>query len=208
LGGEELSLSVRALILAGAGFLFHLSSVSAQEIPHEVLPIQENILSAEDRLRAAEQSLRLEENEAAAQAAGPSIWAALRMVLILILAAAAIYGVVFFLKRSAKQTSVNNPFLKILATSHLGSNRYAHIVAVGNRAWLLGSSDGGVSLVGEIDDKDILNAMMLEDSKKSEQPQGRFPDFLAMLRRFGASVEEHPTGAEDIRRRRERLKGL
>jgi flagellar protein FliO/FliZ len=131
------------------------------------------------------------------------------MVLVLALAAAAIYGVVFFIKRSSKQTVENDPFLKILASVHLGSNRYAHVVAVGSKAWLLGSSDGGVNLVGEIDDKDVINAMLLESSKRSaENASGRFPDFLSMIRRFGVSTETSSPSADDIRKRRERIKGL
>jgi flagellar protein FliO/FliZ len=131
------------------------------------------------------------------------------MVLILALAAAAIYGIVFFIKRSSKKTADSDPFLKILASVHLGSNRYAHVVAVGSKAWLLGSSDGGVNLVGEIDDKDVINAMLLESSKRSaEAAAGRFPDFMSIMRRFGVSSETRAPDADDIRKRRERIKRL
>jgi flagellar protein FliO/FliZ len=131
------------------------------------------------------------------------------MVLILVLAAAAIYGVVFFIKRTSKQTTEDDPFLKILASVHLGSNRFAHVVAVGSKAWLLGSSDGGVNLVGEIDDKDIISAMLLEASRRSaENATGRFPDFMSLLRKFGVSAETRTPSADDIRKRRERIKKL
>jgi flagellar protein FliO/FliZ len=208
LGGEELRLSIYALILTIAGLLIQLPSISAQEVPAQESSEQE-FSSVEERLRAAERAFVLDEGAAGTvQATGPSIWAAIRMLLILTLAAVAIYGVVFLIKRSSRQTVVNDPFLKVLASSHLGSNRYAHVVSVGSKAWLLGSSDGGVNLIGEIDDKDIVNAMLLEDSRKSEEAPGRFPDFLSMLRRLGASVETKSSGADDIRKRRERLKGM
>ena len=163
--------------------------------------------------RAWERSVSLGEDDgepaaAGEPAAGPSIWSVIRMVLVLALAAAAVYGVVFFIKRSSKKKGTDDLFLKVLANAHLGSNRYAHIVSVGDKAWLLGSSDGGVSLIGAIDDKDMINAMLLEDSAKGERNQGRFPDFLGMIRRFGAQAERNAPSADDIRRRRERLKGL
>ena len=190
-----------ALFLLWAGFLVQIPTISAQEV-----------LSQEaDSLRAAERSLVIEEGaEAAAPSSGPSIWTVFRMILTLALAAAAIYGVVFLIRRPSKQAvNVNDdPFLKVLANAHLGSNRYAHVVAVGGRAWLLGSSDGGVNLIGEIEDKDILNAMMLEDSRKSAPAQGRFLDFLGILRRLGVPAETSVPGAGDIRKRRERLKRL
>ena len=210
-------MSVFALLFFGAGLLVQIPSISAQEVPTQ----DENAPSQDAQARdpyAWERSITFSEDEgesavSASPAAGPSIWAVVRMLLTLALAAVAIYGVVFFIKRAAKPSAVSDPFLKILATTHLGANRYAHIVNVGDKAWLLGSSDGGVNLIGEIEDKDVLNAMLLEDSRKSALSSGgRFPDFLTMLRRMGVQAQERAqeraSGAEDIRRRRERLKGL
>jgi flagellar protein FliO/FliZ len=217
LGGEELKIPLLALLMFGAGLFIQTPSFSAQEIDvqevEQVLSVSEEQipLVSGNPLRTAEQEMIIEGNTTVAvPAAGPSLWSAIRMILVLALAAAAIYGVVFFLKRSSKPAAVSDPFLKILATSHLGSNRYAHIVAVGEKAWLLGSSDGGVNLIGEIDDKDVINAMLLEDSSKkaAETQTGRFPDFISMLRRFGVKAESHIPGTADIRKYRERLKGL
>jgi len=188
----------------------YTQEVSTQEIQLEEGSEREDSASAGDRLRAAERSLTFaEDTEINRPQSGPSIWAAVRMVLILALAAAAVYGVVFFIKRSSKQTGESDPFLKILAGVHLGSNRYAYVVAVGSKAWLLGSSDGGVNLIGEVDDKDVINAMLLESSKKSaEAAAGRFPDFMSIMRRFGISAETRSPAADDIRKRRERIKRL
>ena len=201
-----------ALLFLTAGLFIQIPYISAQEI----LPGDEGALSEQAQVRdprAAESSISLEANAGGNAAsgedgAGPSVWIVIRMVLVLALAAAAVYGVIFFIKRSSKKAFSSDPFLKILATTHLGSNRYAHVVSVGSKAWLLGSSDGGVNLIGEIDDKDVINAMLLEDSSKSAQIQGRFPDFLGILRRLGTPAEIRASSADDIRERRERLKGL
>jgi len=184
LGGEELKRSVFALLLLFAGFFVQIQYISAQE---------ENA-QAEDPLRAAERAYVFgEDEETAAVRQSSSVWPIIRMILVLALTAAAVYGIVLFLKRSSKQNVSKDPFLKILATAHLGLNRYAHIVSVGSKAWLLGSSDGGVNLIGEVDDKDVIDAMLLEESKKSsETHQGRFPDFISMLRRLGLPAQ---TGA-------------
>jgi flagellar protein FliO/FliZ len=187
------------LILLTAGFFVQIQSVSAQEEPPAV----------EDPLTAAERAYTFgETDETPAAQTGPGVWPVIRMILVLAFTAAAIYGVVYFLKRSSKQAVSKSPFLKILATAHLGVNRYAHIVSVGSKAWLLGSSDGGVNLIGEVDDKEIIDAMLLEESKNSAEPQGRFTDFISMLRRFGLPAQAGTPGAEDIRKRRERFKGL
>jgi flagellar protein FliO/FliZ len=160
--------------------------------------------------RAAERILWLEDagTGAAAAPAVSSTGTVLRMVLTLALAAAAIYGVIYFIKRAGRRAEVRDPFLKILASAHLGGSRYAHIVAVGGKAWLLGAAEGGVSLISEIEDKDTLNALLLEDSRKSAEAPGRALDFKSMLRRLGMNVDSGAPGADNIRKRRERLKGL
>jgi len=213
LGGEKLKVPVFALLLFGVGLLIQIPNICAQEVLSEDESAPSEQEQARDP-RAWERGVSFGEDNGVntspdTTAAGSSIWAAIRMILVLSLVATAIYGVVFFLKRSSKQTAAADPFLKILASAPLGSNRYAHIVSVGGKAWLLGSSDGGVNLIGEIDDKDVINAMLLEDSRKgADAATGRLPDFLAMLRRLGTPAESRTSGADEIRRRRERLKGL
>ena len=217
MGGEELKKSVLAALFLGVWFLVQIPIISAQDDAVNGTAEQETQIASEAEIqdpRAGEYDISIGDGTGASpQASGStSIWAVIRMILVLILAAAAVYGVVYFIKRSSKKTTESNPFLKILATAHLGTNRYAHIVAVGSKAWLLGSSDGGVNLIGEVDDKDVINAMLLEDSRKiAEGSSNRFPDFLALLRRQGAGSANTPEGssnADDIRKRRERIKGL
>jgi flagellar protein FliO/FliZ len=205
-------LPVFALLFFAAGLFVQIPYISAQE----VLLGDEAVPSEQAQVRdpyAWERSITFgedngENDSPSVTVAGPSIWTFVRMVLVLALVAAAVYGVVFFIKRSSKKKDTDDPFLKLLASAHLGFNRYAHVVSVGDKAWLLGSSDGGVNLIGEIDDKDVINAMLLEDSTKSERNQSRFPDFWGMIRRFGVQAERSAPSADDIRRRRERLKGL
>jgi flagellar protein FliO/FliZ len=128
--------------------------------------------------------------------------------------AAAIYGLVFLIKRFSRGNTAQDPFLKVLAGAPLGTNRSAHIISVGSQAWLVGAAENGVNLISEIEDKEILDAMLLEDSRRSaEAPAGgltgRFPDFRSLLRRLGMPADSGaPPGPESIRKRGERLKGL
>ncbi|MDR3019677.1 MAG: hypothetical protein LBU66_02100, partial [Treponema sp.] len=61
-----------------------------------------------------------------------------------------------------------------------------------------------------IDDKEMIDSMLLEDARKTTQaPQGRILDFFTMLRRLGVPVAASGASGEDeIRQRRERLKDL
>ena len=181
--------------------------IFSQEVTGE--SAEEAPVTVDDPYRAAERNIIFGSEPALpAQKSGASIWVVIRMILVLALAAAAIYGIVFFIKKSSKQNIANDPFLKILASSHLGFNRYVHIASVGSKAWLLGASEGGVNLISEIEDKEIIDAMLLEDSKKSAETQSRFPDFLSILRRLGTPAQAGSSGIDEIRKRRERLKGL
>jgi flagellar protein FliO/FliZ len=140
---------------------------------------------------------------------GVSVSLILRTLLALILAAAAVYGVVYFFKRASRPSEQRDPNVRLLSSVHLGANRFIHAVSVGRRVLLLGAGDGGVSLITEIDDQDTIDAMLLEDSRKNaEAASGRFPDFKAMFRRLGGPAGNRPPGADNIRKRRERLKGL
>jgi flagellar protein FliO/FliZ len=139
---------------------------------------------------------------------GASASLILRMLLILLLAAAAIYGVVYFLKRASRPAEPRDPNVKLLSSVHLGSNRFVHLVAVGTRVWFLGSGDGGVNLITEIEDQDVINALFLEESRRSAQGGAKGPDFKAILRRLGFPVDNRVPGADNIRKRRERLGGF
>jgi len=105
-----------------------------------------------------------------------------------------------------------DPFLKILASVPLSASRSVHVVSVGPQAWLVGSTENGVTLISEIGDKDTINAMLLEDSKRIAIPPagGGAPllDFKAILERLGISTKNENSGPDQIRKRSERLKGL
>ena len=133
-----------------------------------------------------------------------------RVVLTLALVAAAIYGVVFLLKKASRGGRVSqDPFLKVLAAVPIGTNRSVHVVTLGSQAWLVGSAEHGVNLISEITDKETLDAMILEDSRRSvDSVAGRFPDFKSMLRRFGMPTDSGAPSPENIRKRSERLKGI
>lgn len=195
-------------------FLILIPSISAQEAPPalEEPSEGEEQFSFDERaaeLAALETAISFEDSQSAAQGAGPSVWDLIKMLLVLALVAAAVYGIVFLFKKTSKPASANDPFLKVLASSHLGSGRYVHVVSVAGKAWLVGSGDNSVNLIAEVEDKDAINAMLLEESKKSaEAVTGRFPDFLGILRKMGTPAGNRSQSADEIRKRRERLKGL
>jgi flagellar protein FliO/FliZ len=172
-------------------------------------------VQARERITAAERQFTLGDTTAGtAPAPSPaSALSILRILLTLAVVAAAIYGLVYVVKRFARGGMSRDPFLKILASAPLGTGRSVHIVSVGPQAWLVGSAEHGVNLISEIGDKEVLDAMLLEESRRDAEDgiggSGRFPDFKGLLRRLGMPVDSGaPPAPEDIRKRGERLKGL
>jgi flagellar protein FliO/FliZ len=134
------------------------------------------------------------------------------MVLVLALAALAIYGVVFFVKRLARPPEARDPHLKVLASAPLGSGTFAAVVSVGSRAWLVGGGDSGVTLIAEIDEQEALESMLIDNARKEalNRRPGLF-DFRSLLRKMGRDREAAPgadSPTEAIRKQRNRLKGL
>ncbi|GAB6391911.1 MAG: flagellar biosynthetic protein FliO [Treponematales bacterium] len=146
---------------------------------------------------------------------GGAGWVVFRMVLVLALAALAVYGVVFFIKRLTRAPEARDPHLKVLARVPLGPNISAAVLSAGGRAWLVGVSDGGVSLIAEITDQEVLAAMLVDDARRAEETgTARFGDFMSLLRRFGGGGTGGDKGdvlgahAESLRNKRKRLGGV
>lgn len=213
MGGEKLKTFRIFLIIVSiftGGMVFAQSSDPAPTAD-ETQSVSEGLSASQ----AAEQAIPIEEEGVLAPEQGPaSVFMILRMVLVLALVAAAIYGVVFFLKRLSRPPQQRDPHLRILAGAHLGSNRFVHVVSVGSRAWLVGDGENGVSLIAELEEQELIHAMLLEDSRKSAEARPS-RDFSRILARFGwGGKKEQPVSggdnlhAENLRKRRERLKDL
>ena len=156
-----------------------------------------------------------EQQAAASQQSGSSILIVLRMVLVLALAALAIYGVVFFIKRLAKPRESHDPHLKVLARTALSSDTYAAVLSVGRKAWLVAGGGGSVNLISEIEEGETLETMLLDDARKAAEA-GTKPllDFRSLISKFGSPVKhkrnsspDNESLAENLRRQRERLGG-
>jgi flagellar protein FliO/FliZ len=165
------------------------------------------------RINAAERELSLGEDGTGTtpSATATSVWGIFRLILTLALAAVAIYGLVYLIKRVSRGSKTQDPFLKLLASTPIGTNRSVHIIAVGSKAWLVGAAENGVNLISEIEDNDLINTMLLDESRKNattSMDAGRFPDFKALLQKLGIKMDNKAPGTEDIRKRSEKLKGL
>ncbi|MGD9938425.1 MAG: FliO/MopB family protein [Clostridia bacterium] len=105
----------------------------------------------------------------------------LRMIVVLAFVIAAIYGLYALIKRSSRPRNEEDSYIKVLASSPLSAGKTLHIVAVGERAWLLASADAAVSVVSEIADRELIDALTL---RVAASPAAAREDFVSSLRRL------------------------
>jgi flagellar protein FliO/FliZ len=234
LGGEKLKLLhyfrkifhvyvPRFVFIAGISIALCTPMLGAQETDAPASAVPANAGPANDPL-AAEREIFLGEEASGLPMASPEPvngFVIFRTVLLLILAAAAVYGVVYAVRKVSRPRETLDPNLRILASTRLGQSRFVHVVALGSRAWLVGSGEGGISHIADITEQEALDTLFLDESRRNaESNNGRW-DFRSLLRRLG--IVDRGTGPragippegtqeslrpDEIRRRRERLRGL
>jgi flagellar protein FliO/FliZ len=127
--------------------------------------------------------------------AGPSVFALLRVVLILGLVAVAIYGLVFLLKKQSAVRGETDPYLKILARTAITPKTAAVVISVGDKAWLAGVTEEQVSLITEISDKEVVDAMLLDAANREIAAQSRRFDFRSLVAKLsGSFARSQPSG--------------
>ncbi len=97
----------------------------------------------------------------------------LRMVVVLALVLAAIYGVYRLMKRLSRPKATDDKTVRVLASTSLGPGKALHVIGLGSKAYLIGATDASISLVAEVDDKDFIDALALEAAMA---PQSTLPD--------------------------------
>ncbi|MDR3247833.1 MAG: flagellar biosynthetic protein FliO [Treponema sp.] len=210
---------IRSLFVAGV--LFFAPVLGAQDAAVDNVEDGSLVVQAADPL-APEREIFLGEEIPSVSVDAPSPvsgFVVLRTVLLLILAAAAIYGVVYAVRKVSRPREAQDPHLRVLATTRLGQNRFVQVVALGTKGWLIGSGEGGISHIADITEQEALDALFLDESRRNAEANGNRWDFRSLLRRLGVqdrsvSAKRSPEGPlnviqpDEIRRRSERLRGL
>lgn len=133
----------------------------------------------------------------------------LRMVFVLALVLAAIYGVYRLLKRASRPKAVDDNAVRVLASTSLGQGKALHVVALDSKAYLIGATDTSITLVAEVTDKDFIDRLSLEAAlaPKVSKTGADFGNMLASLlggrRRVG---KQHRGDGDFLAGQRDRLR--
>ena len=218
MGGEKLKaaapylgLLITLICFSIAFFGINVSIQAQEQVQTQVIDetaSPETTPNADDSVNESELIIG-ETPDSPVQYSGSSILVMLRMILVLALAALAIYGVVFLVKRMAKPVENRDPYLKVLARVPLGSDSFAAVISLGPKAYLVGGGSGGLNVISEVDDTETLETMLIDEANRSaDSSQKSFLNFRALLGRFPKPARLDSSHADDLRKQRERLKGL
>ncbi len=111
-----------------------------------------------------------------------SVWLFVRMVLVLVVVVACIYFVVFFIKKSTKISNSSDPYLKVVASITLSPGKFIYVVTLNSVAYIIGVTDNAVNLIGQLDDKELIDAMNLNADKFSSSTNPK--NFASVLNFF------------------------
>ncbi len=105
-----------------------------------------------------------------------------RMIVVLIIVVAFIYLLFFFIKKKTNFVKEDDDFLRRVAYLNLGPGKTVEVVTLIDKAYLIGVTDDKISLLGEIDDKELIQAMNLNaDKNKNIKKPTNFNDVLQMF---------------------------
>lgn len=90
-----------------------------------------------------------------------------RMIVVLILVVALIYGVFWFVKKKTNVVKTDDDYLRRVAYINIAPGKTVEVITLIDKAYLIGVTEGSISLLGEIDDKELIQAMNLNADKKN-----------------------------------------
>ena len=118
----------------------------------------------------------------AATAAGPNTFVYfLRMILVLALVVGAMYLVFTVMRRLARPKDRGDSPIRVLGSTPLGAGKSVHLLGLGSRAWLVGSSEHSVTLIAEVNDKELLDGLELEAATRKPSASADFAGILSSL---------------------------
>jgi len=91
-----------------------------------------------------------------------------RMIVALIIVIGLIYGVLWFIKRKTNVVKTDDDYLRRAAYINIAPNKTVEVITLLDKAYLIGVTEDNISLLGEIEDKELIEAMNINADKKAD----------------------------------------
>ena len=164
-------LAVIFLCITAASFLYSQNQTSQNQAP---LTEESIVISDEAPVSTANSSSNYK---------GPStIGTFVRMILVLIIVIALIYGVLWFIKKKTNVVKTDDDYLRRAAYINIAPGKTIEVITLIDKAYLIGVTEDNITLLGEIHDDELIKAMNLSaDKKNNTKKPASFADVLDMF---------------------------
>ena len=106
----------------------------------------------------------------------------IKMVVVLALVVAALYGIMRFFKKKNNAVQSDDDFMRRVSTLNFAPGKSVEIVTLVDRCFMLGVTDSNINLIAEITDKEMISALNLNfDKKQNTKKPMNFSDVLEMF---------------------------
>lgn len=139
----------------------------------------ENALNFDDYFSETDETQnQLETNYASTSTIGIFI----RMIVVLVIVVVMIYFVLFFIKRKTNIIKDEDEFIRRAAYLDIAPGKSIEVITLIDKAYLIGVTDSQITMLSEITDKELIQAMNLNaDKKQNIKKPVNFNDVLEMF---------------------------
>ena len=114
---------------------------------------------------------------------GPSTVAMfVRMILVLIIVVALIYGTLWFIRKKTNVVKTDDEYLRRAAWINIAPGKTVEVITLIDKAYLIGVTEDSITMLGEIQDEELIKAMNITaDKKNNTKKPATFADVLDMF---------------------------
>lgn len=155
-------------------------SVTAQD-KTSVNSVNENQSSIEETLKI--EDVEVEDQVIEDKKNGPSAFAVvMRMILVLLIVVGLIYLVFHFIKKKTNYVKNEDDYLRKVAYINIAPGKTVEVVTLLDKGYLIGVTEDNITLLGEINDDELVKAMNLSSDKKNNTKKpSTFSEVLDMF---------------------------
>lgn len=114
-----------------------------------------------------------------------------KMLLVLIVVIAIICAIFALMRKTMSPGNDNDPFLRKVSSVTLSPGKSVQIITLIDKAYLVGVSENAVNLIGQVDDKELIDAMNVYADKNARQKKPRnFGEVLSLFMPGGFKMKD------------------
>lgn len=114
---------------------------------------------------------------------GPStVGMFVRMIVVLIIVVGLIYGTLWFIKKKTNVVKTDDEYLRRAAYINIAPGKTVEVITLIDKAYLIGVTEDSITMLGEINDEELIKAMNITaDKKNNTKKPTTFADVLDMF---------------------------